>query len=103
MGVGADLYGSLYVPLGLTINNSTFCPHSVFMCFVWISEQTVIISLYSINWLVYITETESVYFMLWTEYLFISQVTISVYRIKPCTSAVSIELTTHCYFVISHQ
>jgi len=21
---------------GLTFNNSTFCPHSVFMCFVWI-------------------------------------------------------------------
>jgi hypothetical protein len=24
-------------------------PHSVFMCFVWISEQTAIISLYNIN------------------------------------------------------
>jgi len=36
----------------LTFNNSTFCPHSVFMCFVWIWEQTAIISLYSINWLV---------------------------------------------------
>jgi hypothetical protein len=23
----------------LTLNNSTFCPHSIFMCFVWISEQ----------------------------------------------------------------
>jgi hypothetical protein len=33
----------------------------VFMCFVWIWEQTAIISLYSINWLVFITETESVY------------------------------------------
>jgi len=31
------------------------------MCFVWISEQTAIISLYNINWLVFITETESVY------------------------------------------
>ena len=31
------------------------------MCFVWISEQTAIISLYSINWLVCITETECVY------------------------------------------
>ena len=41
----------------LTFNNSTFCPHSVFMCFVWISEQTAIISLYSINWLVFITDT----------------------------------------------
>jgi len=45
----------------LTFSNSTFCPHSVFMCFVWISEQTAIISLYNINWLVFVTETESVY------------------------------------------
>jgi hypothetical protein len=36
----------------LTFNNSTFCPHSVFMRFLWISEQTTIIYLYSINWLV---------------------------------------------------
>ena len=50
-----------YVPPGLTFSNSTFCPHSVFMCFVWIWEQTAIISLYSINWLVFITETECVY------------------------------------------
>ena len=28
----------------LTFNNSTFCPHTVFMCFVFISEQTAIIS-----------------------------------------------------------
>ena len=33
----------------LTFNNFTFCPHTVFMCFVWISEQTAIISLYNIN------------------------------------------------------
>jgi len=39
----------------------TFCPHSVFTCFVWISEQTANISLYNINWLVLIAETESVY------------------------------------------
>jgi hypothetical protein len=25
-----------YVPPDLTFNNSTFCPHSVIMCFVWI-------------------------------------------------------------------
>jgi hypothetical protein len=42
-------------------DNSTFCPHSAFMCFVWIWEQTATISLYSINWLVFITETECVY------------------------------------------
>jgi hypothetical protein len=45
----------------LTFSSSTFCPHSVFMCFVWIWEQTAIISLYCINWLVFITETECVY------------------------------------------
>jgi len=43
------------------IQQFTFCPHSVFMCFVCISEQTAIISLHSINWLVFITETECVY------------------------------------------
>jgi hypothetical protein len=39
----------LYVPPGLTLKNSSFCPHPVFMCSVLISEQTVIISLYSNN------------------------------------------------------
>jgi hypothetical protein len=47
----------------------TFCPHSVFMCFVWISEQTAIISLYSINWPLFITETECVYCAVRAEYL----------------------------------
>ena len=53
------------------IYNSTFCPHSVFMCFVWIWEQTAIISVYSINWLVFITETECVYCAVRTGSLFI--------------------------------
>jgi len=39
--------------------HSTFCPHSVFMCFVWIWEQTAIISLYSIDWLIFVTEIYS--------------------------------------------
>ena len=51
----------LYVPQGLTFDNSTFCPHRLFMCSVWIWEQTAIISMYSIKWLVFITETECVY------------------------------------------
>ena len=35
-------------------------PHTaVFMCFVWISEQTAIISLYNINWLVSVAETQA--------------------------------------------
>ena len=65
---------TLYSPVvticttSLTFNNSTFCPHSVFMCFMWISEQTAIISLYNINWLVFITETECVYCAVRTGY-----------------------------------
>ena len=45
----------------LISNISTFCPHSVFTCFVWISEKTANISPYNINWLVCIKETECVY------------------------------------------
>ena len=37
------------------------------MCFVWISEQKAIISLYNINWLVSITETECIYCAVRTE------------------------------------
>ena len=37
------------------------------MCFVYISEQTAITSLYSINWLVFIIETECVYCAVRTE------------------------------------
>ena len=44
---------------------------AVFICFVWISEQTAIISLYNINWLVCITETECVYCAVRTGYLYI--------------------------------
>ena len=29
----------LNVPPGLMFTNYTFCPHSVLMCFVWISEK----------------------------------------------------------------
>jgi hypothetical protein len=41
------------------------------MCFVWISEQTAIISLYSINRLVFITETECVYCAVYTGSLYL--------------------------------
>ena len=46
--------------------------HTVFVCFVCISEQTAIISLYSINWLAFITETECVYCAVRTECLCIN-------------------------------
>jgi hypothetical protein len=71
----------LYVPPGLTLTGSAFCPHSVFMCFVWISEQTSIIYLYSINWLVFITETECVYCAVLTGSLYIIQVQFLLKRL----------------------
>ena len=48
------------------------------MCFVWISEQTAIISLYNINWLVCITETDSVYCAVRTSSSSTIQVTFSL-------------------------
>ena len=58
-----------------------FCPHSVFMCFVWISEQTAIISLYNINCLVCITETDCVYCAVRTGSLYVIQVGLSHRRL----------------------
>ena len=46
------------------------------MFFVWITEQTAIISLYSINWLVFVTETECVYCAVRTGSLYILQVNL---------------------------
>ena len=70
--------GSLYTA-SLTFSNSTFCPHSIFMCFMWIWEQTEIISLYSINWLVFVTETECVYCAVRTVSLYVMCVMSSVH------------------------
>ena len=52
----------------LTLGKSTFCPHNVFICFVWISKQTAIIYLYNINWLVFVTEMVCVYCAVRAEY-----------------------------------
>jgi len=42
--------------VSLTFINSKFCPQTLFLCFVWIWEQTAVISLYTIKLLVFITE-----------------------------------------------
>jgi hypothetical protein len=47
---------SLYLPPGSTFTNPKCCPHSLFICFVWIWEQTAIISLYIISWPVFTTD-----------------------------------------------
>ena len=58
----------------LTFTTPRSAHTAVFICFVWISEQTAIISLYNINWLVFVTETESVYCAVRTWCLNINQV-----------------------------
>ena len=78
------------------IYNSTFFPHSVFVCFVWIWEQTAIISLYSINWLVFITEMECVYCAVQTGYLNIIQVTVSLLMLELCLQTAVICLSIFC-------
>jgi hypothetical protein len=62
----------------LTHTNSTFCPNSCIYEFCVVSEQTAIISLYNINWLVFITETECVYYAVRTGYLGTIQVSLSL-------------------------
>ena len=71
-----------YVPPGLTFVYPAFCPHSVFVCFVWVWEQTAIISLYSINWLVCITETECL--LRGTDWIFIYNSTFCPHSVFMC-------------------
>jgi hypothetical protein len=47
----------LYVPPALTYLNSAFCPQSASVCSAWFLQQTVIISLNSINWFGSVVET----------------------------------------------
>jgi len=77
---------ALYTPVITihTFSNSAFCPHIVYMCFVWMWEQTAIISLYSINWMVFITETECVYCAVRTGSLYI--ILRSAHRVYLCGS-----------------
>jgi hypothetical protein len=67
------------------------------MCFVWISEQTALISPYNINWLVFITETECVYCAARTEYLYKIKISGTHCFIHP-TDYLALIL---CYFTLS--
>ena len=77
----------------LTFNNSTFCPHTVFICFVWISEQTAIISLYSINWLACITQAQCVYCAVRTVFTYNFTGTN-----KPNTDITTLSRCQHCLY-----
>ena len=64
------------------------------MCFVRIWQQTAIISLYKINWLVFISEMESVYCAVRTEYLTIIHVTVLLQSRRALAQTVSRRLVT---------
>jgi len=49
-------FGVALCTTNFKIRKFSFCQHIVFACFVWSSEQTAIISLYIINWLVLIPD-----------------------------------------------
>jgi hypothetical protein len=60
----STLFSKIYwlrdAPTSLTFNNLRSA-HTVFMCFVFIWEQTATCATYCLNWLVFITEMKSVY------------------------------------------
>ena len=68
--IGQYMYRTVVTTYTTSLTFTTLrSAHSLYLCvFVWISEQTAIISLYNINWLVFVTETESVYCAVRTEY-----------------------------------
>jgi len=79
--------------------SETLCSaHNAFICFAWISEQTAIISLYSINWLVCITETECVYCAVRTGSLYIIQVMCFVW-ISEQTAIISLYSINSSVFI----
>ena len=75
------------------IQHSTFCPHGAFMCFVWIWEQTAIISLYSIDWLVGFYNWDGVCLLRGTFYILPTQ----------CIYVFCVDLRTNSdYFTVEH-
>ena len=57
MCINRSNFIGLYIYLQFNIQQFYVLPTQC-MCFVWISEQTAIISVYRFNWQVFITETE---------------------------------------------
>jgi hypothetical protein len=62
--------------------------------FVWMSEQTAIISQYSFNWLGFITEIKCVYCAVRIESLNVVKVNLGLQRLKSLEHAVFLVLTT---------
>jgi len=71
----------MYCTTSFTIKNFTFCPHSALVLHAS-KKKTAIISLHGVNLLVFITETECVYYAVWTEALNIIRVSFILGRVK---------------------
>jgi hypothetical protein len=56
-----------YVPAALTIGTVTF--YFVFMFFIWLSQETVIIFLSSVNSLSFVMVKFCIFLVVWTEFL----------------------------------
>jgi hypothetical protein len=64
------------------VKKLSFCSHNAFVCFEWISNYAVLISLYSINGLALITGTKSVYWAIRAESLNVIHVKCIMLRVN---------------------
>jgi hypothetical protein len=60
---------TIYIPPALTFSNFEFCPQSVLMGIVWLSQRTVSIFSNSINQFIFVIEMLCVFFEVGTEFL----------------------------------
>jgi hypothetical protein len=87
---------SLYVrTASLTFNSTAVCSHSARMCFVWIWEQTAIISLHTINWPIFTTET--VCLLGGTDWIYLWRIlTLQSPVVTTCTASLTLNNSTFC-------
>ena len=52
--------------------------HKQCICFVWFSQQTAVIYLYRINWQLFVTDTENVYYAVRTNYVSIGLIKVNL-------------------------
>ena len=95
---GAVCASSLKVNIATTVRSA----HTVFMCFVFISEQTATCATYCINWLVFITEMESVYSAVRTGSLN-KAVCASSLKVNIATTVRSVHTVFMCFVIIWEQ
>ena len=64
----------------LTLKNSTFFPHCIFLCCIGFSEQTAVITLNSVKLLVFVMEYPCVYCEGGHEFIYIISITLMLQR-----------------------